>query len=619
MADPVAQKLLLVADAVWCTSGEARAKSLRTKHSLVLSDRHSRIVTPSKQVSLKFRSRGGDVRVDDEVHLHISDGPHRVTLHSHKFASDLLERDLRDQLLFVLLEQADDVLRATVNIASLATLQELDRNRPELRLSAYDLPPVTVTELEPSISRDGMDADSLFAVLTKLLEQKDPALFAAHTERFLNAPHIVVPLLNHLASLTAEDNLKFPVQLKRLADQFRAILEMEGSPIGIKKLERNHLDTWADAQGHRYAFVDGGVAKIAGLPGTEPTALRVGIYAVRAGDTSKDRERWELCPFVVGDIIDKNTGVIMEEGQQMDLRRLGEAARYTLEPLTALKFVERHSEVKCVFMHGPLINQFVQYDEGEPHFIPYLKEDFLARTGVQKDDVEAVVKEIPRGIDGRPMWRQFMAIYGYIAARIFASDVPFVGVVERSAGTWLAQAVLDGAVEARIVTQAYKNKVMSLLARYSISDDFLFGCVLAEGEYISPTAIPKNSSHRAREKWKQVVAAYPKPFASVLKTTEFSFPFRVELNSAGRAQEAEVMRLLYHTARLLPRYAFPVGLDIVDKYAKVPAWLSKNISARLAASVLNRAMAEGDAKVVAQVRQLLAHAPRDFFYRPKVD
>jgi hypothetical protein len=88
------------------------------------------------------------------------------------------------------------------------------------------------------------------------------------------------------------------------------------------------------------------------------------------------------------------------------------------------------------------------------------------------------------------------------------------------------------------------------------------------------------------------------------------------MNVAARSAQHDMMRLLYHTARLLPRYAFPVGLDIVDKYAKVPDWLSRNVSARLAAAVLNRAMAEGDARLIAQVRQLFSHTPRDFFYRP---
>ncbi len=195
--------------------------------------------------------------------------------------------------------------------------------------------------------------------------------------------------------------------------------------------------------------------------------------------------------------------------------------------------------------------------------------------------------------------------------------VPFVGVVERSAGSWLAQAVLNQAVAAGIVKEFYKRKVMILLKRYNVSDDFLFGCVLAEGEYLTPTQIPKNEVRRARDIWQPVVAQYARPFATLLKTTEVSFPFRVEMNLSGNTQEAKVMRILYHTARLLPRYAFPVGLDIVDKYAKVPDWLSKNVSARIAARVLNRTIAEGDARLVTQVRKLLAHTPRDFFYRPQ--
>ena len=113
------------------------------------------------------------------------------------------------------------------------------------------------------------------------------------------------------------------------------------------------------------------------------------------------------------------------------------------------------------------------------------------------------------------------------------------------------------------------------------------------------------------------VQRYPHPEATVLKTSSMSFPFRVEMNAAAFACRTEVMKMIYHTARLLPRYAFPVGLDIVDRYAKVPDWLSKGVSARLGAVVLERAMAQGDARVIAQLRQFLAHTPRDFFYRPQ--
>jgi hypothetical protein len=62
-----------------------------------------------------------------------------------------------------------------------------------------------------------------------------------------------VPLLSHLASLSAEDNLKFPIQLKRLSDQFRLIRENENCPLRLHKIERDHLNTWADAESKRYA------------------------------------------------------------------------------------------------------------------------------------------------------------------------------------------------------------------------------------------------------------------------------------------------------------------------------------------------------------------------------
>jgi hypothetical protein len=524
-------------------------------------------------------------------------------------------------LLFLHLEQAGGVLRAIAHFSSVEKLKSLAEQRPELRLSSYDLPPAYSTEIEPSSLRDGMDADSIYDALLHQIQIEDPTLFTLHTEKFLNAPHLLVPLLSHLASLSAEDNLKFPVQLRRLSDQFRSILEMEASPIHIDKIERNHLETWADADKKQFAFLDGGVAKIAGLPGTEPTALRVGIYCVRAGDINlKTREEWSLSPFVVGDIIDKNTGVHMDDDDQIDLRRLGEAVRYTLELLMALKFVEARPTVEMLFLHGPLVNTFVMYDEGEPHFIPFLKEEFLSQFGITTAAIEETIADIPPAANGKKrMSRQFMAVYGYLLSRVDASPAPLVGVVERSAGSWLAQAVLEHAVQENIIKEDYKRKVIGLMKRYNISDDFLFGCVLAEGEYITPIPIAKNEKRRARESWQRVVEQYKRPFATLLKTTETSFPFRVEMNAAAQARQAEVMRTLYHTARLLPRYAFPVGLDIVDKYAKVPDWLAKNISARMAARVLNRTIAEGDARLVAQVRRLLAHTPRDFFYRPKID
>jgi hypothetical protein len=613
-------KLLIVLNASACLlRSDVHGQRLHSKHQITISDRPFRSVAAAGDVTVRFRTSLGNLALDDKAKLVVQESG-RTYLSSELLAKELIRHTGEDALLYLHLEQAGGVLRAIAHFSNISKFQGFAEQRPELRLSSYGLPPAYSTEIEPSSLRDGMDADSVYDVLLRQVQTEDPKLFTIHTETFLSAPHLLVPLLSHLASLSAEDNLKFPIQLRRLSDQFRSILEMEASPIHIDKVEHNHLETWAEADGKQFAFLDGGVAKIAGLPGTEPTAIRVGVYCVRAGDINlQTREEWSLLPFVVGDIIDKDTGVHMDDDDQIDLRRLGEAVRYTLELLTALRFAEAHPTVEMLFMHGPLVNTFVMYDEGEPHFIPFLKEDFLSQFGITTAAIEGAISDIPPPGGKKRMSRQFMAVYGYLLSRMAASPVPLVGVVERSAGTWLAQAVLAGAVDANIIKEDYKRKVIGLLKRYNISDDFLFGCVLEEGEYITPTLIAKNEKRRARESWQRVVEQYERPFATLLKTTETSFPFRVEMNAAGKAGQAHVMRTLYHTARLLPRYAFPVGLDIVDKYAKVPDWLSKNISARMAARVLNRTIAEGDARLVAQVRLLLAHTPRDFFYRPKID
>ena len=135
---------------------------------------------------------------------------------------------------------------------------------------------------------------------------------------------------------------------------------------------------------------------------------------------------------------------------------------------------------------------------------------------------------------------------------------------------------------------------------------------------MSPVSLRKNHKHRAHPRWAEVVATFPGIAATILKTSPNAFPFRVEMNdSAAGTNFAATMRLLYHTALLLPNYAFPVGLDIVDSYVKVPDWLSRGVSATLASSVLAKAIQTGNADMVQQLRELLARSPRDFFFRPR--
>ncbi|MFT3840752.1 MAG: hypothetical protein QM723_27425 [Myxococcaceae bacterium] len=503
--------------------------------------------------------------------------------------------------LIVFIEGSGDEARCIISKLSRDALQRIDG--PE-RLSLYALPPVTGTLV---------DAESLVQALQRITGADEPDLFSIHVDRFINAPHIITSLFAHLQSVRASDAMRFPVVIKTLADQLRAELLRRTDPPRIVKITKNHVDTWADVQGKALSFADGGAARIAGLPGLSPMAIRVGVYTVRPGERDADRERFSMRPFVVGDSLDRER----RPREAPDPRRLQEAARYTMEPLAGLLHLEQNPDVVALFTHGPLVNQFAQYDEGEPNFIPFLAPEFLGRLGITRDKICGAISNIPTDSTSDPLWNQFMAVYAYVMKQVDEHVRPIVGVVERPTGRAVTLGILRELEAKNVFTTEYRTTVERILDQYDVTDDFLFGCVLQEGEFVTPVEIVKNIRRKARERWWPVVAQMPNPHALLLKSEETNFPFRVELNKSATQAHSWLARLLYHTARLLPRYAFPVGLDIADKYAKIPDWLSKGISAELAATLLRRALATGDPRQVAALRLFLARGPRDFFYRPQ--
>jgi hypothetical protein len=76
------------------------------------------------------------------------------------------------------------------------------------------------------------------------------------------------------------------------------------------------------------------------------------------------------------------------------------------------------------------------------------------------------------------------------------------------------------------------------------------------------------------------------------------------------------MDLIVHMSRLLPRYSFPVGLDIVDKHAKVPEWMSRQLGVMLSAQLMRKAMDTGNPSAIRLVRRVLSTNPRDWLFRP---
>lgn len=487
-------------------------------------------------------------------------------------------------------------------------ISEIESVQPSLRLEAFDLPPRQATVV------DNREITTAFLTTFRAV---DPDLYAQHVVRFLESPHILVQLFEHAMSLRSDDSPDFVVTLRKIADQLRHVIENHSGAIRFTRIVKSHANTWAEAQGRRIAFLDGGIARVPNLARQEPLALRVGTYSVVPGETDlSSREHWQMQSFLLSDCIDKSFG----RSEQTNRRRLVEAAQYTFELLAARKVASSAPDTSALLIHGPLVNQFTQYDEVAPNFIPPLSAEFLATYGISKEGVQTELRHMPdKPGSSEPFWHHFMAIYAYLAKAIFNTQVPIAGIVERAASRPVANAILSTLVSEGAIESRYVERLQHLMDKFDITDELLFGCILQEGEYLSPVPIAKAAGHRSREHWQPVVAQLPRPFATMLKTDSSSFPFRIEMNQAAFISASWVMRLVYHTARLLPRYAFPVGLDIADKYAKVPDWISKGVSLELSSFVLRRALRTGDPHLVAQVRRLLSTSPRDFFFRPRAD
>ena len=70
------------------------------------------------------------------------------------------------------------------------------------------------------------------------------------------------------------------------------------------------------------------------------------------------------------------------------------------------------------------------------------------------------------------------------------------------------------------------------------------------------------------------------------------------------------------TARLLPNYCFPVGLNVVDKFAKIPNWMSKASRRYYATHLLKQAVKSKDQNTISLAVKILSKKVRSWRNRP---
>ena len=148
----------------------------------------------------------------------------------------------------------------------------------------------------------------------------------------------------------------------------------------------------------------------------------------------------------------------------------------------------------------------------------------------------------------------------------------------------------------------------------------IFDLILDPGEYIKPVQIIKQlESKWPRGKYASYTSMFTdlaEPFSTFLKVSEDKRPLRVETLNILDSYD-EDMKLTFHSARLLPQYCFPLGLDTVDKLSKVPSWLRNSMRGNYINNLLRKTLESNASKQ--QINMVLKSfvSGRNWWVRPK--
>ena len=336
------------------------------------------------------------------------------------------------------------------------------------------------------------------------------------------------------------------------------------------------------------AFVDGGLSKIdVGL--AAPLIARAGIFRVKQGEADlAKRETFDHFPLMLGEL----------RGGLKANSKYGDVVRQLVElgaMVTALED-ERFSDIRLLMLHGPL--QFVSGPFFDHWFYP---DDYEVMLG--RDEREHVLPVLGRfagwcqacpqrgsdrcdhdiGDQHLPAVCMMAFLQHYIFERAAEKGVLVCGAIERSFGRGVTRYVVGRMLEHRpevfdrllgvldMRGRATSAQTEAILDATRYNDAILLALALERGEYLA--WYPVDPRMKIRDERADLFPAVQNTF---VRTSSARYPMRLEAPAGYGASELdEVLRRSFEYASLLPNYAFPIGLDIVDKFAAVPGWMTK--------------------------------------------
>jgi hypothetical protein len=474
----------------------------------------------------------------------------------------------------------------------------------------------------------------------------------------LQRPHLFLRLIENTLTVAQSLRQNYFHSTAQFVSHLRRSLDRADPIIRI-----GHADdcAWPDLHGEVVTFIDGGVGQ-AQIASRIPLLLRVGSYAVKTGERNlHEREQFGYYPILLGEL----------EGGSKDRKDFVDIVRITAELLGGLSALDRTPDLRALLFHGPLVYLVSAYAGHAPFteadidlFLRQyaldaghgrrLKERFLteARLDIYPEILhERVDYAAERRLFEPLSWMSFL--YRMLVDEASRRrPVPIVaGVVER--GGALRDFSKDVLLK-RIFRNLrdhnksdYFNRMFGrddlvgpdmLLERLGYTDALLLAMLLRPGEYSEPwemerkynglrsgeTRLPAEET-TLRVDWSPLAPgrsiSFPRVVGTYLQVSDTTEPLRIEVfPDLGASQTRDAARRVFRYASLLPGYGFPVGLDIADKYAHVPAWMTdaygKMIRYHLSANLQRGEITDEALRRI--IVQALYLTNRDWLFRPDV-
>lgn len=473
-----------------------------------------------------------------------------------------------------------------------------------------------------------------------------------------NHPHVLLKLQEN--ALTVAENLRdnyFNNTTKLIA-----FLREQNKTNKLFKIENVGDPQWSDFQNEVVTFIDGGVGQVE-MDSPVPVLIRVGSYKVKTGeyDLSK-REEFACYPIIFGDL----------EGGSKERKDFVDIVRITAELLGAIAALERTPDLRVLMIHGPLvymmnayaghspftekdIDLFLRHYAGSEKFAKKLKQDFLEEAKLTYPKMTSYYEELIKKKLFEPLtWIAFLYRRLIKEAKNRKRSVKplIMGVVERSNLKEFTLGKFDKIFDnlRKRNESDYFNKIYGrndlnnakvFLERLNYNDTLLLSMLLETQDFSEPWVISSkynnlsksdkfyfpNESQKKEYNWSYLKPSnqrkntFPNVTGFYLKVSDSTEPIRVEVfTDLGKKQIPEIAKRVFLYSQLLPGYGFPIGLDVVDKYAKIPKWMTeayaKQIKYHLGVSLQSGKITDQE------VRKILLYSiymtKRDWLFRPNI-